>query len=119
MPQGHGYDNKEEGRKVGALRNFPTFDPADSDTLVGTGKAGGEVTWNHRVIVRKDGRDQQYYGIHEVYYKKNNKPDMATENAVGVIGDSIPELRETLERMLRALDTPVLRWKGKKLVEMK
>jgi hypothetical protein len=63
--------------------------------------------WNHRVLAYDNGE----LGIHEVFYsKKKKKPKMCTVNAVGVYGNDIEELRETLQRMLKSLDTPILEY---------
>lgn len=63
-------------------------------------------TWNHRVVRHKHGE----LAIHEAHYSpsRTKTPNLITQNPVAVWGSSKKELRETLERMLRALDTPVL-----------
>jgi hypothetical protein len=66
------------------------------------------MTWNHRII-RRNGRD---LAIHEVYYNEAGDPDMVTNDATGIYGETIDELRETLQRMLRALDTPILEYES-------
>jgi len=64
--------------------------------------------WNHRIVKYKDGS----LGIHEAYYEPPKKgPTLITENAVGVHGESVKELKETLERMLRALKKKPLSYK--------
>lgn len=67
------------------------------------------MTWNHRVIKRTfpDSADPStYFGIHEVFYAPEGMS--CTTEPVDVFSDSVEGLRETLERMLRALDKPVL-----------
>jgi hypothetical protein len=62
---------------------------------------------------------EPFYRIHEVYYaERSDQPTSATEDAVGVCGGSIAELRETLTRMLRALDKPILEWHKEQLKEV-
>ena len=63
------------------------------------------MTWNHRVISREG---QEELAIHEVSYDKNGKPNMVTNDAVGIYGETVGELRETLERMLKSLEAPKL-----------
>lgn len=73
------------------------------------------ATWNHRVIVNREG-SEDHYQIHEVHYDDEGKIEAWTENAVRVGEDSKDELRMTLHRMLRALSKPILMEKDGKLV---
>jgi hypothetical protein len=51
----------------------------------------------------------EWFGIHEVFYGLPDESDPGwTEDAVSVEGESVDELRETLQRMLVALDRPVI-----------
>ena len=65
--------------------------------------------WNHRVVKRTypAPSNETFYQIHEAYYGVENKPAI-TEEPDYPLGESIEELREDLQRMLRALDKPVL-----------
>ena len=65
--------------------------------------------WNHRVI-KKGNEAYSWYAIHEVYYDRDSKDLVQgwTENPVPVIGDSLEDLRWTLERMLESLDKPII-----------
>lgn len=65
------------------------------------------MTWNHRVMRYADGS----LGIHEVFYNDDGNPVSWTEEAIGVAGDNLEELREELTHMLRALDKPILDYK--------
>lgn len=68
------------------------------------------MSWNHRVIEFVDPDDgRPWFQIHEVYYDDQGRPEAYTENPVPVYGDTIDEMRTTLERMRLALDQPVLR----------
>ena len=67
------------------------------------------MTWNHRVVHRVIQGDD-FYGIHEVFYDDEGRPDMMTERAVGVCGDNLEELQQTLEWMLQAMDKPILEY---------
>jgi hypothetical protein len=63
--------------------------------------------WNHRVMKSKDG-DDDYYQIHEVYYDKDDKVNGYTARGTLPCGNSLEELREDLERMLKSLDKEIL-----------
>lgn len=67
------------------------------------------MSWNHRVVKRiyPEPSGETFYQIHEAYYGLEDKPLITTEPKA-LVGESIDELRETLQRMLRALDKPVL-----------
>lgn len=68
-----------------------------------------EFYWNNRVVQYPDGT----FAIHEAHYDQVSKrqPHSITLDAVGVYGDDKKQLRETLERMLRALDKPALKYR--------
>ena len=62
------------------------------------------MSWNYRVV-----KDGEFYSIHEAYYNKgNDKARSITETSVLPVGEDVKELRWILERMLEALDKPVL-----------
>ncbi len=66
------------------------------------------MSWNHR-IMRRVGKDgEPYYGIHEVYYDKNDKVEGYTENAVAPFGETEEELRRDVRRMEEAFRLPAL-----------
>ena len=66
--------------------------------------------WNYRVVKYKgtDEIDNVGYGIHEVFYNDKKEICAFTENAVGVTGEDIEELRTTLAYMKKCLDFPIL-----------
>jgi hypothetical protein len=69
--------------------------------------------WNHRVVRRiyNPGQESEevLYGIHEAYYglEGETKPAI-TNDPTEPLGETVEGLREELNRMLRALDKPVL-----------
>jgi hypothetical protein len=80
--------------------------------------------WNHRVVkrvypARSVGKiripKETVYGIHETYYGLDGKgkPPSITLEAIET-AESIPALRKTLQRMLRALNKPVLDYDTRK-----
>lgn len=66
------------------------------------------MTWNHRVVRRAiDG--EPFYGIHEAFYAQGvDEPNGWTEDPAAPVGETLDELRVELERMLAALDRPVI-----------
>ena len=73
--------------------------------------------WNHRVVRRvykvEGFPDEVSYSIHEAFYGLKggvDKPSI-TDNPVDPYGETLEELREELQLMLRALDAPVLDYK--------
>ena len=72
--------------------------------------------WNHRVVKRTfiwlEGTENEFtedqYGIHEVYYDENGKVFAVTEEAIGPSGETMEELKESLEWITGALECPVL-----------
>lgn len=71
------------------------------------------MSWEFRVMKQKyhhpiNNEDMYYYGIHEVFYNKDNTDFSYTADAVDVGGDSLEDIRWVLEAMLKALDKPVL-----------
>ena len=67
------------------------------------------MTWNHRVLAHEH-KGEFTFAIHEVFYNDDGVPDMCTEDPVGVVGDTLPELSDTLMRMLSALIEPILNY---------
>ena len=66
------------------------------------------MTWNHRLIRHTEPNGEIWLGIHEVYYLDDGTPDMVTENAIGASGETVEEIIETLERMRRCVEKPIL-----------
>ena len=67
------------------------------------------MTWDHRVLAHEH-KGELTFEIHEVFYNDDGTPNMCTENAVGVAGDTLPELAKTLRLMLSALTEPILNY---------
>jgi hypothetical protein len=77
--------------------------------------------WNYRVMRHssKDettGEDEIWVGLHEVYYRDDDVDDLTvnvdetsyTKKPVRIISEDVAGLRWVLERMLEALDKPIL-----------
>jgi hypothetical protein len=70
------------------------------------------MTWNYRVCKETypEGllNEEDYYSIREVYYDDDGKITGVTENAVGVSGYTIDEIKFSLEKMQLALNKDVV-----------
>lgn len=70
-------------------------------------------TWNHRVIrhvtpvPNRPHLEEEYLQIHEVFYE-NGIPKSVTEDGVKIGGDTVEEMKETLERMIHCLSLPII-----------
>ena len=64
------------------------------------------TTWNHRVVKSVDEDGTEYLTIQEVYYD-DDKPEMHTLE-LGVEGETIDDLKETLANMLKCCDQPIM-----------
>jgi hypothetical protein len=70
--------------------------------------------WNYRVIrhqsISARGEHDCWLAIHEAYYPDDSSdiPNGYTEEPVPVAGEDLEELRWKLERMLEALEKPIL-----------
>ena len=69
--------------------------------------------WNHRVISKQvpadiKGNTETAYEIHEVYYNEEGIPTSCTVDGITAFGETVEELKETLERMLKATEKPIL-----------
>ena len=63
--------------------------------------------WNHRILKKKiNGED--IFSIREVYYNDDGEIYGITEHPVEIWGNTIEEIKETCEMILRCVDTPVL-----------
>ena len=65
------------------------------------------MTWNHRVLAHEH-KGEFTFAIHEIFYNKDGIPDMCTEDPVGVVGDTLAGLVDTLKWMRKALKKPIL-----------
>ena len=68
------------------------------------------MTWNHRVVHIKlpDDVQEDWYGIHEVFYNDKGVPEMCTTESIAPEAETVEGLQKTLEWMLKALGEPVL-----------
>jgi len=66
------------------------------------------MTWNHRVLAQEY-NGELTFSIHEIFYT-DGIPDACTESPVGVVGDSLADLSQTLKWMRKALRKPILNY---------
>lgn len=70
------------------------------------------MTWNHRVIRHKAEGEwgEVWFGVHECFYEIGGDkiPTAWTLEPIGIVGDSITELIETLNHIIKAITTPTL-----------
>lgn len=69
------------------------------------------MSWNYRILAREYkgfNEIEMTFSIHEVYYNKDGIPEMCTEDAVGVVGECLADLSDTLKWMKKALRKPIL-----------
>ena len=66
------------------------------------------MTWNLRIIKHTSSSAGDFYGIYEVYYDKDNKLIMHTEDPVDVGGNSLEELIEYQAMLCEAWESPIL-----------
>lgn len=69
------------------------------------------MSWNHRVVKRMiKGLNEEVpsFGIHEAFYDKNGRVWGITQEPMDPHGETIEELRQDLEWMMKALEHPVL-----------
>ncbi len=75
------------------------------------------MSWNYRVV-RHRGEpfkgipQEDWCGIHEVYYDGDDKPKSVTVEPMHPFGESIGELRDCIDTMLSAFEKPVLDYDG-------
>lgn len=56
--------------------------------------------WNYRIIKHKTKRGVVWYGLHEVYYKKNGKIDLWSPKP-SAMGDTVKDLVGSLAMQIR------------------
>ena len=63
------------------------------------------MSWSYRVVKKED-----IYGIHEVYYDDDGKPDMCTENPIIMDADSADDLEWMIKQFKIAMNQPWLNY---------
>ena len=76
------------------------------------------MSWNYRVIRRREANGEFYYAIHECYYDGDRLQHSWMASPASVIGETHAELLTTLQQMHRAVLEPVLEQCDERLVEI-
>jgi len=63
------------------------------------------MSWSYRVVKKED-----IYGIHEVYYDDDGKPDMCTENSITMDANSADDLEWMIKQFKIAMNQPWLNY---------
>jgi hypothetical protein len=63
--------------------------------------------WDYRVVRQTTEDGDEWLGVQEVYYDDDETP-MAHTTDLEVVGDSIADIRKTLQRMLWCLDKEIV-----------
>lgn len=77
----------------------------------------GKGYWNYRIMAKLQSNGQYELNIHEVHYNKEGIPDSYTARPVGPRGDKVSDIRFVLNKMIHALDKPIL-YDGNKFPEI-
>ena len=64
--------------------------------------------WNHRILQETLPNGDLWFSVRETFYNEDSSIYAYTQEPVDVSGNSIEEIRETLQWMLTCLDKPVL-----------
>ncbi len=64
--------------------------------------------WNHRVLRETLPNGEYYYSIHEVFYNDDGSIYAYTKDPIDVGGESIKDIRQTLNWIRKCLKNPVL-----------
>lgn len=65
------------------------------------------MSWNYRVI-KKVKRDEECYGIYEVFYNDDGEIELVSVDPAPVTGRSLQEMQDTFEKMVEAARKPIL-----------
>jgi hypothetical protein len=69
--------------------------------------------WNYRIMAHEDPNGSISFAVHEIHYE-NAVPVNYTENAVRANGDSIKEVIQDLQMMLKDIQNKSVLWAGDK-----
>ena len=67
------------------------------------------MSWNYRVM-RHEMDEGYWYGIHEVFYDEDGRPQRHSVDPQPVVGDDPDVLPDIIDRFKLALQKPVLEW---------
>ena len=64
--------------------------------------------WNHRVLRETQKNGTYWYSVREVFYNDSGDIYSYTQNPVDISGESVEDLREYVNWVLKSLDDPIL-----------
>lgn len=76
------------------------------------------MSWNYRIMRHTYPNGENWYALHEVYYDKDGKIEMYSEDAIYPHGKDEEEVRGDLKRMKGACDKPTLSY-SKEIISQK
>ena len=62
------------------------------------------MTWNYRIVKRKDSTGEYFFAVHEAYYNKNNKISSITEEPIKIIGNDVEEIFSEIDMIKKDLE---------------
>lgn len=65
-----------------------------------------KTTWNHRIVKSVDDEGTEFFSIQEVYYE--DAVPTAHTLELSVEGETVEEIKETLNNMLKCCDEPII-----------
>lgn len=66
------------------------------------------MKWNYRLMRHTDAFGREHLALHEAYYNDAGEVTAWTEEPSHPFGESLDEIRGDLDKMIRALDYPVI-----------
>ncbi len=68
------------------------------------------MSWDYRVVIKRDDSNNKNYGIHEVYYNEAGLTDYCTDTPCDPYGETLEELKENLIQMMGAFLEPIIEY---------
>jgi len=68
------------------------------------------MSWNYRVVIKRDDSNNEHYGIHEVYYDDEGRSCDCTTTPCDPYGDTLQDLKDSVVQMLGAFLEPTLEY---------
>ena len=72
------------------------------------------MTWNYRVMKKKNSEGSFDFGIYEVYYDENGKVSSWTQESLTPVGSSSDDLEYKMKVMMEAFKKETLEYKEEK-----
>tara|TARA_Y100000593_G_C4099886_1_gene232721 strand:- start:135 stop:437 length:303 start_codon:yes stop_codon:yes gene_type:complete len=66
-----------------------------------------DANWEYRVVRRRNSEGENFYSVQEVYFDDDDN-QLAQSTDLQVEGETLPQMRKQLQRMIWALDKEVV-----------